>query len=220
MRLNKYIALHTGVGRRRADQLIKDGKVMLNGEPAVLGLDFEGGDQITINGLEVDGRVKVMTIMLNKPEGYVCSRNGQGSKTVYDLLPKELHNLKPVGRLDKDSSGLLLLTNDGKLANKLTHPSHKKEKIYELRLENSLTKEDLDRITKASVELKDGPSKFKVNYLNDKGTKLKVTMHEGRNRQIRRTFAALGYKTEKLHRTQFGKYQLNSLASGKWKYTV
>jgi 23S rRNA pseudouridine2605 synthase len=220
MMLNKYVALHTGLSRRRVDQLIKDGKVLVNNEPAVLGIDVEKDDVVSVNGLEIDAKTKIITIMLNKPEGYVCSRAGQGSKTIYDLLPKEFHNLKPVGRLDKDSSGLLLLTNDGNLANKLTHPSHQKKKVYEVELSHGLTKEDFDRITKASVQLKDGPSKFKIICLNDKATRLQVTMSEGRNRQIRRTFAALKYKVEKLHRTEFGEYTLDKLSTGKWKDTV
>jgi 23S rRNA pseudouridine2605 synthase len=216
MRLNKFIALHTGLSRRRVDQLIKAGKVLVNGEPAVLGIDVDSKDKVFVNGLEINAETQITTIMLNKTAGYVVSRAGQGSKTIYELLPKKFHNLKPIGRLDKDSSGLLLLTNDGELANKLTHPSHQKKKIYEIELDHSLTKEDFDRITKASIQLKDGPSKFKIVCLNDKGTKLQVTMSEGRNRQIRRTFAALGYKVIKLHRTQFGKYRLDSLTSGQF----
>lgn len=212
MRLNQYIALHTGLSRRRADQLIKAGKASVNGSPAQLGQSVNAHDKIVVNGLDIlQSETKIMTIMLNKPAGYVCSRNGQGNKTIYDLLPAEFHNLKPVGRLDKDSSGLLLLTNDGQLANQLTHPSYRKEKVYEVELDQPLSKEDLDRITKASVQLEDGPSRFKLNYLNDRGTKLKVTMHEGRNRQIRRTFAALGYKVARLHRTHFGDYALGTL---------
>jgi 23S rRNA pseudouridine2605 synthase len=119
MRLNKYIAFHTGLSRRRVDQLIKDGKVMVNTKPASLGQEISAQDKVAVDGLEVKSAGKITTIMLNKPAGYVVSRNGQGSKTIYDLLPEEFHNLKPIGRLDKDSSGLLLLTNDGALANEL-----------------------------------------------------------------------------------------------------
>jgi 23S rRNA pseudouridine2605 synthase len=185
-----------------------------------LGVDVGGDNKVTVNGLEIRSETKISTIILNKPAGYVVSRAGQGSKTIYELLPKKFHNLKPIGRLDKDSSGLLLLTNDGELANKLTHPSHQKKKIYEIELDHGLTEEDFDRITKASVRLEDGPSKFKLSYLDDKGKQLKIIMQEGRNRQIRRTFAALGYKVEKLHRTQFGNYTLSRLLTGKWKDTV
>jgi 23S rRNA pseudouridine2605 synthase len=217
MRLNQYIALHAGISRRRADQLIKDGKVKVNGRLATLGQTIYTNDDVAVKDLKINPNVELITIMLNKPEGYVVSRTGQGSKTIYDLLPENLHHLKPVGRLDKKSSGLMLLTNDGKLAHKLTHPSSKKNKIYEVQLETGLNKVNYDRITKASVQLDDGPSKFKVTYLNDRGTKLKVTMHEGRNRQIRRTFAALGYNITGLHRTKFGNYELDGLKSGDFK---
>jgi 23S rRNA pseudouridine2605 synthase len=142
MRLNKYIAFHTGSSRRYVDQLIKDSKVQVNDHPASLGQDVDEYDKIIVNGLQISTKTKTVIIIMNKPVGYICSRNGQGSKTIYDLLPPELHNLKPVGRLDKDSSGLLLLTNNGDLANKLTHPSHQKTKIYEIELDQPLSAED------------------------------------------------------------------------------
>lgn len=214
MRLNKYIALHTGVSRRRADQLIKNGEVLINDEPAQIGKEVSIKDKITVSGLEIKASYKITTIMLNKPVGYVVSRNGQGSKTVYDLLPKEFHNLKPIGRLDKDSSGLILLTNDGDLANKLTHPSHRKEKVYEVDLDKSLTPEDKTRI-ETGVLLEDGKSSLKLKVLRDKIYEVRIS--EGRNRQIRRTFAALDYKVTKLHRTGFGEYNFKDLQIGNWK---
>jgi 23S rRNA pseudouridine2605 synthase len=210
MRLNQYIALHTGVSRRRADQLIKDDKVVVNNGPASLGMGADDNDKVVVNGLEIKPLGKTTTIMLNKPAGYVVSREGQGSKTIYDLLPPEFHNLKPIGRLDKDSSGLLLLTNDGNLANDLTHPSNQKEKVYEVELNKALSPHDKAHI-EVGVNLEDGLSKL---HLSGASTLWTVKMHEGRNRQIRRTFAALGYKVEKLHRTQFGNYSLGQLQSG------
>jgi 23S rRNA pseudouridine2605 synthase len=213
MRLNKYITFHTGSSRRYVDQLIKDGKVHVNGHQAALGQSVDERDKIVVNGLEISSKSKKTTIMLNKPAGYVCSRAGQGSKTIYDLLPAEFHNLKPVGRLDKDSSGLLLLTNDGDLANELTHPSRQKEKIYEVELSKALSPHDKAHI-EVGVNLEDGLSKLE---LSGEGTKWTVKMHEGRNRQIRRTFAALGYKVIKLHRTHFGGHTLNDLQIGKLK---
>jgi pseudouridine synthase len=153
--------------------------------------------------------------MLHKPVGYVCSRDGQGSKTIYDLLPTKLHQLKPVGRLDKDSSGLLLLTNDGELANRLTHPSFEKEKVYEISLDKPLARPDRAQIEQG-VLLEDGLSKLQVKPLGNEHWQ--VTMREGRNRQIRRTFSALGYRLQALHRTQFGTYRLGRIAPG--EYTV
>jgi 23S rRNA pseudouridine2605 synthase len=156
--------------------------------------------------------------MLNKPVGYVCSRNGQGSKTVYDLLPPEYQQLKTVGRLDKDSSGLLLLTNDGQLAQELTHPSQQKRKVYEVTLDKPLQPLHRQMISDHGVSLEDGPSKLELERQHDgDDTKWIVTMHEGRNRQIRRTFAALGYEVIQLHRTKFGNYQLGTLQKGKLK---
>jgi 23S rRNA pseudouridine2605 synthase len=211
VRLNKYIALHTGLSRRKSDQLIQGGKVLVNGRAVELGQEVGSQDKVVVDGKPVKASTKIVTIMLNKPVGYVCSRDGQGSKTIYDLLPEEFHNLKPIGRLDKDSSGLLLLTNDGTLANELTHPSRQKEKIYRVELNKILTPEDKIKIERG-VKLEDGPSKLQ---LSGAGQKWQVTMREGRNRQIRRTFAALGYKATKLHRTKFGQYNLDNLQTGK-----
>jgi 23S rRNA pseudouridine2605 synthase len=216
MRLNQYIALHTGISRRSADKLIKEGRVSVNGQAPLIGHQVEPHDKVEVSGLKIKHKIKLVTIILNKPAGYVCSRAGQGSKTVYELIPEEMSHLKPVGRLDKDSSGLLLMTNDGSLANQLTHPYHQKRKIYEVRLSKSLTPHDKANI-EVGVDLEDGPSKLE---LKGSGAKWSVIMHEGRNRKIRRTFAALGYKVEKLHRIQFGNYSLEDIPSGKWKNTV
>jgi pseudouridine synthase len=213
MRLNQYIALHTGISRRSADRLIKEGRVSVNGQAPLIGHQVTQHDKVDVSGLTIKNKVKLITIILNKPTGYVCSRNGQGSKTIYDLIPEGLHHLKSVGRLDKDSSGLLLMTNDGKLANELTHPFHRKRKVYEVELNKTLTPHDKANI-EVGVDLEDGISK-----LNLKGsdTRWSITMHEGKNRQIRRTFGALGYKVQKLHRTQFGSYSLGNLKQGDYK---
>jgi 23S rRNA pseudouridine2605 synthase len=217
MRLNQYIALHTGISRRSADKLIQEGRVSVNGQSPLIGHRVSEHDKVEVNGLTIKHTIKPMTIMLNKPVGYVCSRRGQGSKTIYDLIPEELQQLKSVGRLDKDSSGLLLMTNDGHLANELTHPSHQKQKIYLVELDKPLSPEDKLMIERG-IRLEDGLSQLYLKEL--KGGVIEVKMYEGRNRQIRRTFAKLSYKVEKLHRTHFGKYALKFLPSGKWKNTV
>ena len=213
MRLNVFIASGSGLSRRAADTAIIQGRVHINGFLAKPGQQVADGDKVTLDNRAITPVVKTLTVMLNKPVNYVCSRDGQGSKTVYDLLPKQLHILKPVGRLDKDSSGLLLLTNDGKLANELTHPSFQKTKIYEVILHKSLTTHDKSAIEKG-VMLDDG-----ISHLNLKGegSNWTVTMQEGRNRQIRRTFTALNYSTRKLHRTDFGPYSLGSLGIAEYK---
>jgi 23S rRNA pseudouridine2605 synthase len=218
MRINKFIALATGVSRRAADTLIAEERVEFNGNPAIVGNDVGPSDTVSLDGdiLRVGG--ETITVMLNKPIGYVVSRDGQGSKTIYELLPPELHHLKPVGRLDKDSSGLLLLTDDGALAHELTHPSFQKVKVYEIGLRKPLAPLHRQMISDHGVMLEDGNSKLQLERLQEDNDKAwKVTMHEGRNRQIRRTFNSLGYDVVKLHRTHFGAYSLKALPSGSFE---
>ena len=143
MRINKYVALATGMSRRAADQAISWGRIAVNGLPPVsAGYDVQENDAVTLDGNELKIQDNYTTIILNKPVGYVVSRNGQGNKSIYELLPEAYRVLKPVGRLDKASSGLLLLTNNGDLANQLTHPSYKKDKVYEIELYVPLKTED------------------------------------------------------------------------------
>jgi 23S rRNA pseudouridine2605 synthase len=218
MRINKYLAQAVGMSRRTADKAVGSGRVQVNGVPASPGTDVAATDSVTFNGRVVALPANTMTIMLNKPAGYVVSRDGQGSRTIYELLPPELHKLKPVGRLDKNSSGLLLLTNDGKLAHELTHPSFQKTKVYEVELDKPLEPLHRQMISDHGVMLEDGNSKLQLERLREGNDKAwKVTMHEGRNRQIRRTFQSLGYEVKKLHRTHFGNYDLRELAIGKYK---
>lgn len=217
MRINAHLARATGLSRRGADQAIADGRVSVNGRIASVGQTISPGDSVTLDGNTVKPVVKTVTIMLNKPVGYVCSRQGQGNQTIYDLLPAQYHDLKPVGRLDKDSSGLILLTNDGTLANHLTHPRYKKQKIYKVELDKPLTDSDELELTKG-VQLDDRPSKLQIT--NRHGQACTVSLSEGRNRQIRRTFAVLGYTVTKLHRLGFGDYELVDLETGNYTSTV
>jgi 23S rRNA pseudouridine2605 synthase len=216
MRINKYVAQATGLSRRAADAAIAQGRVQVNGNPPQTGQSITEGDTVTLDNRAITPDVNTITIMLNKPVGYVCSREGQGSKTVYELLPSEFHRLKPVGRLDKNSSGLLLLTNDGQLAQELTHPSHQKQKVYEVTLDKPLQPLHRQMISDHGVSLEDGPSKFELERINDDSS-WRITMSEGRNRQIRRTFAALGYGVTSLHRTQFGPYRLEGLEAAAFR---
>lgn len=259
MRINKYVAQATGMSRRAADGAIAEGRVLLNGTVPSSGYDVQDGDHVTLDKRTITPDVKPLTLMMNKPAGYVVSRNGQGSPTIYSLLPLQYHKLKPVGRLDKDSSGLLLLTNDGTLANRLTHPSYQKTKIYEVTLNKPLQPLHQQMITDHGIQLEDGRSQFLVTKIgsapraggersepgedraggersdaatrggaspssdNENSSPLstnatphyQITMHEGRNRQIRRTFTALGYQVTKLHRTHFGPYNLNNFPATK-----
>ena len=139
------------------------------------------------------------------------------SFTAIDIPYRKYRQLKTVGRLDKNSSGLILLTNDGDFAFKMTHPSFVKEKVYQVKLDKKLSADDKKIINDNGVELPDGISRLGLKQINEDRKKWQVTMHEGRNRQIRRTFAALGYEVINLHRIRFGKYSLDELKSGEIK---
>lgn len=216
MRLNKYLALHTGISRRAADEAVRQNRVRVNGALPQNGYDVTEADIVILDGETVATATDVKTIILNKPAGYVCSRDGQGSETIYDLLPGELHELKSVGRLDKESSGLLLLTNDGELAHQLTHPSFQKTKQYRVRLSTALSPLHHQMINDIGITLEDGVSKLILESLDDNKKQWRITMREGRNRQIRRTFASLGYDVTELHRTNFGPYTLGDVVSGEY----
>lgn len=216
IRLNKFLAERLGVSRREADDLIAAGKVLVNGKSAILGARIDKNDKVCYNKKIIPFETEYLYVAMNKPVGYVCSRRAQGSApTLYDLLPEEYRKLKTVGRLDKDSSGLILLTNDGDFAFQMTHPKFKKEKIYEVELDRPLTPLHQQMISDYGIMLDDGPSKFLVIRKEAPQPLYIVKISEGRNRQIRRTFAALGYKVVKLHRTSFGKYELSGLKPGK-----
>lgn len=220
MRLNKYIALHLGLSRREADNYIDEGRVSINGVTASLGAQTEDGDTITLNGKEISATTEYQYLLLNKPVGYVCSRRAQGdAPTIYSILPDELHVLKPVGRLDKDSSGLILLTNDGDFAHRMTHPSFHKQKSYIISLDRDLEPLHQQMISDYGVQLEDGSSKLLLERRGEDSRKdWTVLMHEGRNRQIRRTFAAVGYEVTHLHRTQFGNYSLGDISPGSYVF--
>lgn len=163
----------------------------------------------------ISPEVRRVYLAMNKPAGYVCSRRRQGeSPTIYELLPKKYQELKTVGRLDKDSSGLILLTNDGDFAFQMTHPKFTKTKVYEVELDKALEPLHQQLIADFGIEIGDGVSRLGLERLDDSRKSWRVTMAEGRNRQIRRTFGALGYTVTALHRTDFGRYRLDGLQSG------
>lgn len=216
MRINKFVAASTGLSRRAADKAIIESRVYVNGKVTTPGHDVEPNDIVILDGSRLRP-IRLRTVIFNKPTGYVTSRDGQGSRIIYDLLPPELHHLKPVGRLDKDSSGLLLLTNNGELAQQLTHPSSQKAKVYEIEIDKALQPLHRQMISDIGIQLIDGPSKLILERLYEGDDKAwKVTMHEGRNRQIRRTFQALGYNIIRLHRTHFGIYYLGGIKPGEY----
>lgn len=220
-RLNKYLALQLGVSRREADEMIENGLVLVNGEVATLGTQVTPADELIARGQPVQGGVSFVYLIFNKPIGYVCSRNQQGSTpTIYEILPKNFHHLKTVGRLDKDSSGLILLTNDGDFSHSMTHPTYSKTKVYGVHLDRDLEPLHQQMISDRGIGLEDGMSKFELEkVLDDRRDMWRIRMSEGRNRQIRRTFAALGYTVTALHRTDFGPYTIGALQPGEFEET-
>lgn len=219
IRVNKFVALaNISMSRRAADRAIEMGRIRINGDLARPGSLVKEKDQVTIDGRILTAPKQFVTVIFNKPVGYVCSKRGQGNKTIYDLLPESFRSFNPVGRLDKDSSGLLLLTNNGQLAQELTHPSKQKTKVYEIKLDKPLSDKDVTKITSIGVLLGDGESRLQLEKLGNSPLEWKVSMHEGRNRQIRRTFQAIDYKVTRIHRTHFGPYKLGPLGSGKFEY--
>ena len=236
VRLNKFLAERLGVSRREADELIKANQISINGIIAQIGDKVDKTSKVCYNNKDIPVQTDYLYLAFNKPIGYVCSRRAQGdTPTIYSLLPDKYHKLKTVGRLDKDSSGLILLTNDGDFAFQMTHPKFRKQKIYEVNLDKSLEPLHQQMISDYGVALTDGLSRFKIinnqsfnlspskshrnnsySHHQTKQPQYTVFLTEGRNRQIRRTFAALGYKVTKLHRISFGKYELGNLATGKY----
>jgi 23S rRNA pseudouridine2605 synthase len=188
----------------------------VNGQIPEQGQPVATSDVVALDGRVIKPEAATITIMFNKPPDVVVSRDGQGSRTIYDILPPEYQQLNPIGRLDKYSSGLLLLSNDGILAHELTHPSKQKQKIYQILLDKPLAPLHRQMISDHGLQLEDGISRLQLERQTD-GDDIAWTimMHEGRNRQIRRTFEALGYRVTHLHRTQFGSYTLGKLGKGK-----
>ncbi len=216
IRLNKYLALQLGISRREADLLIEKKKVTIGSASASLGARFFEGQTVAVQGRTITSTTKYQYILFHKPIHYVCSRKQQGdAPTIYDLIPKPYHTLKPVGRLDRDSSGLILLTNDGDFAYQMTHPKFAKTKLYNVTLDRDLEPLHQQMISDYGVTLDDGVSKLHLERQSEHSRKKWIViMKEGRNRQIRRTFASLGYTVAALHRTHFGPYVLGELGSG------
>lgn len=223
MRLNKFLAERLGVSRREADNLIENKRVQVDGRSAEVGMQVAENQDVIVDGRKIDYTHNYTYLMLNKPRGYVSSRKRQGDiPTLYELLPEKWQSLKTVGRLDKDSSGLILLTDDGDFAFQMTHPKFFKIKTYIVELDHELAPLHQQMISDIGITLSDGLSKLFLTKLpeidgNISGRRFQVEMSEGRNRQIRRTFAALGYEVIDLHRIEFGKYLLGELKSGEYR---
>lgn len=219
MRINKYLADKGIASRRHADEMIAAGRVTVNGVVATLGASVEETDEVLLDGEIISGVEKQEEYyIMNKPKGVVCTvSDDRGRKTVMDLLPDGVGRVFPVGRLDYATEGLLILTNDGDLAFRLTHPKTEIPKTYLAKIEGTLTEKDLNPI-RSGVEL-DGEltKKCKAHIVetNKDYTKVHVTITEGKNRQVRRMFEAIGKNVEYLKRISIGQLKLTGLDRGK-----
>ena len=219
MRINKFLADKGIASRRHADEIIAAGRVTINGVVATLGANVEEGDEVALDGIVLETTEKKMEYyLMNKPKGVVCTvSDDRGRKTVIDLLPEGVGRVFPVGRLDYETEGLLILTNDGDLAYRLTHPMTEIPKTYMAKIEGTLTEKDLNPI-RSGIEL-DGvmTKKCKAHIVetNKAYTKVHITITEGKNRQVRRMFEAIGRNVELLRRVSIGQLKLTGLDRGK-----
>jgi 23S rRNA pseudouridine2605 synthase len=216
MRLNRYLAL-CGLGSRRScEEIILGGGVRVNGRAVrELATMVQPGDTVVARG-RVVRPAESRFLLMHKPSGVLSSRASQGGKpTIYDLLPRDAGNLPHVGRLDADSEGLLLLSNDGALAQALTHPSRHVEKEYDVVLDRAFDTKFIPKLLKG-IYLEEGRAKA-AHVQVEGANKLRVVLTQGINRQIRRMFAALGYKVKRLTRTRLGPLKLGRLPRGAWR---
>jgi 23S rRNA pseudouridine2605 synthase len=223
IRLNKYIANAGICSRREADKMISDGKITVNGNQVTeMGFKVGPKDHVAVSGKKTEIRRKLTYLLLNKPKGYITTtKDPQERKTVMELVANATSDrVYPVGRLDRNSSGLLILTNDGELTNELTHPSYNIKKIYAVTLDKALAKEDYMKVISEGIQLDDGLAKVdEMEYTDPKDLKkLGISIHSGRNRIIRRLFEAMGYEVKKLDRVMFGMLTKRELPSGKWRH--
>ncbi|MDR2976920.1 MAG: rRNA pseudouridine synthase [Streptococcaceae bacterium] len=222
MRINQYLA-HAGfASRRKAEELVKSGQVRVNGQKMTdLSYQVQNGDQVTVNGQAAVNEEKVY-FLLNKPRGYISSVSDEkGRQTVLDLLAGVPERIYPVGRLDWDTSGLLLLTNDGDFANLMMHPSHHIDKTYVAKVEGYANKENLRPL---SLGMKiDGqkisPARYKIIRTDKQknASIVELTIHEGHNHQVKKMFEKVGLPVQKLSRIAFGSLTLDGVSAGKYR---
>ena len=214
MRLNAYLARAGVTSRRRADDLIKAGRVAVNGEPGQLNTFVSRGDSVAVDG-EIVTVQRLAYVLLHKPVGTVTTaRDPQGRPTVVELvdLPERV---VPVGRLDADTTGALLLTNDGPLAHRLAHPRYGVEKVYEAEVEGEPGPDALELLAEG-VELDDGPTApARARLLGP--SRIELTLHEGRKHQVKRMCAAVGHPVKRLHRSRYAGLMLEGLEPGRWR---
>ena len=223
-RLNKFIASSGLCSRRKADEYITEGKVTVNGKVIVeLGFQIGTKDVVKLSGKIIKPQ-KLDYYRFYKPAGYITTSDDEkGRKTIYDVIPPELKHLKPVGRLDKDSTGLIIMTNDGELINQMTHPSLKIPKIYLVQINNKITPEDGEKMYNG-IEIETDTGEKRTAYaevfpaeITNKSSMLRVTLYQGINRQIRKMFAALGFEVISLKRIQHATITIDGLKRGQIK---
>jgi 23S rRNA pseudouridine2605 synthase len=214
VRLNAFIARAGVASRRKADDLIKAGRVTVNGELGQLNTFVGADDDVRLDGKPLT-KQRIAYVLLNKPAGVVTTaRDPQGRRTVVDVVSHPAR-VVPVGRLDAETTGALLLTNDGDLAHRLAHPRYEVDKVYEVACWSQPTDDDLHRL-REGVELDDGPtSPAEIRRLD--GAHIELVLHEGRNRQVRRMFEAVGHRVKRLHRSRYGPLTLEGLEPGAWR---
>ena len=221
-RINKYIALSGLCSRRKADDLILSGAVKVNGKVVDdLSLTVSKKDKVCVNGKLIVPQKEFTYIKYYKPAGYITTKTDEKNrKTIYDILPEEVQNLKPVGRLDKDSTGLLIMTDDGDLINKMTHPSVKIPKVYRVCVEGRVTRNNLLTLA-GGIEIEKEKMAYadaQIIEFEDKNTVLNVVLYQGLNRQIRKMAEFIGHPVISLKRIQHGTIDLSGLKRGAFKY--
>lgn|SRR5574344_231846 len=221
VRLNKAIAASGLCSRRKADELIESKAVKVNGKVVTeLGYSVTSKDKITVNDKPLR-KVTLVYIKYYKPAGYITTMHDEnGRKTIYDILPPEVKNLKPVGRLDKDSTGLLIMTNDGDFINQMTHPSVKIPKIYRVCAQGKMNTQHLIQMAKG-IEIEDGKIAYadsRIVEYDSKNTVLEIILYQGMNRQIRKMLDSLGYPVISLKRVSHGTINIQGLKKGQFKY--
>ncbi len=221
MHLNKYIAHSGACGRREAAELVKAGNITVNGDTVLEpGYKVQYKDVVRLKGKVLKLQVTQVYILLNKPKDFICTANDpEGRKTVLDIIKNATtQRMFPVGRLDRNTTGVLILTNDGDLAQKLTHPSYEIKKIYEVTLDKPVTKADLEAIA-AGVTLEDGfIAADAVSYVGAAKNVIGIEIHSGRNRIVRRIFEHLGYDVRHLDRVMFANLTKKNVDRGKWRF--
>lgn len=223
IRLQKYIAMCGIASRRAAEELIASGAVNVNGKTVTeQGIKINPfKDKIKVNGRAIKTEDKKVYIMLNKPMGYITTNSDDaGRKTVIELITDISERIYPVGRLDYETEGLLLLTNDGEFANALTHPSHNIDKEYIARVKGIPTLEKIKKLESGIVldGVKTAPAKAQLTGAEGKVAEVRITIHEGKNRQVRKMFEAIGHEVVHLQRVSVGGIMLGHLALGKWRH--